>query len=388
MLVLNTAYGRFNNGFEAVIEDDELVFAFDGSQAGDAPIEGGDAFLRLANLVKPAGVFALKTARVRPGSSGFSASIDDDIDYAYADAGEALQLAREFGPLFGHACADGEADVVREPLSAWYASARVLNFAVRAEATLADPPRASEDALDGEVVYTVEQNCDGIHVRKPAISWAAAKGFGDAIPEPYRAMLEAPADMLGHSFHPIPFGDGAVAFGRWTSDAGFTVYGCLETPCEPGLEHAAFVMSGADVRRGDFSPNPEVLTTQQSLTELIVQQLVSIHLAPSFIGWGVVHDDKSGRDVGSVGIQFNNYLERIWYTFGLHHSHGKLGICKHCGRLFSADKERKSTKVYCSKRCQEAEKDERAKARRKRAREQARKEREVSGKSLRGLESG
>ena len=63
-----------------------------------------------------------------------------------------------------------------------------------------------------------------------------------------------------------------------------------------------------------------------------------------------------------MGIQFNSYLERIWYAFGLHHSHGKLGICKHCGRLFSADKERKSTKVYCSKRCQEAEKDERAKA--------------------------
>ena len=45
---------------------------------------------------------------------------------------------------------------------------------------------------------------------------------------------------------------------------------------------------------------------------------------------------------------------------------------KHCGRLFSADKERKSTKVYCSKRCQEAEKDERAKAHRKRARAEAR----------------
>lgn len=103
-----------------------------------------------------------------------------------------------------------------------------------------------------------------------------------------------------------------------------------------------------------------------------MQQLVAVHLACTYVGWGIVHDDKSGRDVESVGIQFNNYLEWIWYVFGLHHSHGKLGVCKHCGCLFSADKERKSTKVYCSKRCQEAEKDERAKARRKRAREQAR----------------
>lgn len=46
MLVLNTAYGRFCNGFEVAIEGDELVFMFDGSQADDAPIEGGDAFLR------------------------------------------------------------------------------------------------------------------------------------------------------------------------------------------------------------------------------------------------------------------------------------------------------------------------------------------------------
>ena len=102
--------------------------------------------------------------------------------------------------------------------------------------------------------------------------------------------------------------------------------------------------------------------------------MVILGIDPGYaiVGWGVVHDEKSGRDVGSVGIQFNSYLERIWYAFGLHHSHGKLGICKHCGRLFSADKERKSTKVYCSKRCQEAEKDERAKARRKRARAEAR----------------
>ena len=373
MLVLNTALGRFRNGFEVAIEEGELVFSFDGLQASDAPAEGGDAFLRLANLVKPAGTFAIKTTRVAPGPSGFSAFIDDDIDYAYVDSDEVLQLAGEFGPLFGHACADGEADVVREPLSAWYAAARVLNFAVRAEATLADPPRAPEDALDGEVVYTAEQNCDGVYVRKPAISWAAAKGFGSAVPEPYRTMLEVPAAMLERSHHPIPFDDGGVAFGRWASDAGFTVYGCLEAPCEPGLEHAAFVMSGADVRRGDSVPSREALTTQQSLTELMVQQLVSVHLARTFVGWGVVHDDKADRDVGSIGIQFNNYLERIWYAFGLHHSHGKLGVCKHCGRLFSADKERKSTKVYCSKRCQEAEKDERAKARRKRAKAEARK---------------
>ena len=181
MLVLNTAYGRFCNGFEVAIEGDELVFMFDGSQADDAPIEGGDAFLRLANLVKPAGAFAIKTTRVVPGPSGFSAFIDD-IDYSYVDAGEVLQLAREFGPLFRHACADDGVDVVREPLEAWYAAARVLNFAVRAEATLADPPRASEGALDGEVVYMVEQNCSGIHVPKPAISWAAAKGFAVRFP--------------------------------------------------------------------------------------------------------------------------------------------------------------------------------------------------------------
>lgn len=101
----------------------------------------------------------------------------------------------------------------------------MLNFAVRAEATLADPPRVPEDALDGEVVYMVEQNCDGVYVRKPAICWSAAKGFGSAIPEPYRTMLEVPAAMLEHSHHPIPFDDGGVAFGRWASDAGFTVYG-------------------------------------------------------------------------------------------------------------------------------------------------------------------
>jgi len=370
MLVLNTALGRFNSGFEVAMEGDDLVFSFGGPQAGDVPAEGGDAFLRLANLVRPAGAYEISTMAI---PSGALAYIDEDIDYAYADAEEALRLAEEFGPLFGHACADDATDVVREPLEAWYAAARVLNFAVRAEATLADPSRAPEDALDGEVVYLAEQNCDGLYVRQPAISWTAAKCFGSRVPEPYHAMLDVPPDLLGRTLRASPFDDGCVAFGQWTSDGGFAVYGRLEAPCDPELPHAAALMNGADVRKGDSAPSRETLTTQQSLTELIVQQLVSVHLARAFVGWSVVHDDKSGRDVGSVGIQFNNYLERIWYAFGLHHSHGKLGICRHCGRLFSADKERKSTKVYCSKRCQEAEKDERAKARRKRARAEARK---------------
>lgn len=378
MLVLNAALGRFHDGFEVAMEEGELVFSFGELQVSDAPAEGGDAFLRLANLVKPAGAYEISTMAI---PSGALACIDEDIDYAYADAEEALRLAEEFGPLFGHACADDATDVVREPLEAWYAAARVLNFAVRAEATLSDPPRAPEDALDGEVVYLAEQNCDGVYVREPAISWTAVKSFGDSVPEPYHAMLDVPPDFLARTMHAIPFDDGCVAFGQWTSDGGFTVCGCLEAPCDPALPHAAVLVNGTDVRKGDFAPSREALTTQQSLTELIVQQLVAVHLARSYIGWGIVHDDKAGRDVGSVGIQFNSYLERIWYAFGLHHSHGKLGICRHCGRLFSADKERKSTKVYCSKRCQEAEKDERAKARRKRAREQARKEREVSDES-------
>lgn len=370
MLVLNAALGRFHDGFEVAMEEGELVFSFGELQVSDAPAEGGDAFLRLANLVKPAGAYEISTMAI---PSGAFAYIDEDIDYAYADAEEALRLAEEFGPLFGHACADDATDVVREPLEAWYAAARVLNFAVRAEATLADPSRAPEDALDEEVVYLAEQNCDGLYVRQPAISWTAAKCFGSRVPEPYHAMLDVPPDLLGRTLRAIPFDDGCVAFGQWTSDGGFAAYGRLEAPCDPELPHAAALMNGADVRKGDFAPSRETLTTQQSLTELIVQQLVSVHLARAFVGWSVVHDDKSGRDVGSVGIQFNNYLERIWYAFGLHHSHGKLGICRHCGRLFSADKERKSTKVYCSKRCQEAEKDERAKARRKRARAEARK---------------
>ena len=370
MLVLNAALGRFHDGFEVAMEEGELVFSFGELQVSDAPAEGGDAFLRLANLVKPAGAYEISTMAI---PSGAFAYIDEDIDYAYADAEEALRLAEEFGPLFGHACADDATDVVREPLEAWYAAARVLNFAVRAEAMLSDPPRAPEDALDGEVVYLAEQNCDGAYVRESAISWTAAKCFGDRVPEPYRTMLDVPPGLLGRTLRAIPFDDGCVAFGQWTSDGGFAVYGRLEAPCDPELPHAAALMNGADVRKGDFAPSRETLTTQQSLTELIVQQLVSVHLARAFVGWSVVHDDKSGRDVGSVGIQFNNYLERIWYAFGLHHSHGKLGICRHCGRLFSADKERKSTKVYCSKRCQEAEKDERAKARRKRARAEARK---------------
>ena len=327
----------------------------------------GDAFLRLANLVKPAGAFAIKTTRVVPGPSGFSAFIDD-IDYSYVDAGEVLQLAREFG--LGMACADDGVDVVRELEAMRPHCGGLTCRARRGDARGSAPCVGGRARRRGRIHGRAELQRNPC--ARPAISWAAAAASAVRFPSRTAMMLDVPAAMLERSHHPIPFDDGGVAFGRWASDVGFTVYGCFEAPCEPGLERAAFVMGGKDVRRGDFAPSSETLTMQQSLTELIVQQLVSVHLARTFVGWGVVHDEKSGRDVGSVGIQFNSYLERIWYAFGLHHSHGKLGICKHCGRLFSADKERKSTKVYCSKRCQEAEKDERAKARRKRARAEAR----------------
>lgn len=209
MLVPNTALGRFHNGFGVAMEDEEIVLSFGELQALDAPAEGGDAFLRLANLVKPVGSYEIRTMAI---PSEALAYIDDDIDYAYSDAEEALGLAEEFGLLFGQVGVDGVSDVVRESLESWYAAVRVLNFAVRAEAMLANPPRAPENALDGEVVYLAEQVCDGIYMCKSAISWTALKCFGDRFPESYRTMLDVLQDVIARTLRTIPFDSDGFAF--------------------------------------------------------------------------------------------------------------------------------------------------------------------------------
>lgn len=115
----------------------------------------------------------------------------------------------------------------------------------------------------------------------------------------------------------------------------------------------------------DMEPGAERLNVAQGLAETSVQLLVSVHTMHCRLGWGMVAAKDGGREYASIDVQFNTYLEHLWYSFGLRHSGGKLGVCAHCDILFSAYGERKSTKRYCSYECQNRAKAARSEARKK-----------------------
>ncbi len=363
MLTIDTTTGRFTQGFAVALTGSDIVFQFQDENAVRHNPEGTLDFVDFANLV-----------RHIPNRSFTSLDIgmddwpmpESDVEYSAAPSDLLLDFAAISGPLFGHTCAVQENNTVAEPIESWLAAAKVLNFAVRADSLTGKPERVIENSLDGDVVYKVSVGASSELFGHGQIV-AAIKNFGTVLPKPYSSMLKLNDEQRSKLARCVPYGD-AIVHGEWDCNESYTAYAFIELPDNSGTKPASRVLTGEDFRRTDTMATDEEMNYEQMLAETLVQQLVSVHLVRTYVGWGVFYNDKLDRDMGTLGVQFNNYLERLWYTFGLHHAGGKLGICRHCGKLFSADKERKSTKIYCSKACQEAEKDERAKARRKRKR--------------------
>lgn len=108
--------------------------------------------LDLANLVKP-GV-GLEFERVPlPPELAYGVMPVCDREYEEPAAAEVLALAEQLGPLFGWGDADPMGNVAREPVAAWIAAAKVLNFAVRAHAYTGSLERMGDANMEGDVAY-------------------------------------------------------------------------------------------------------------------------------------------------------------------------------------------------------------------------------------------
>ena len=177
---------------------------------------------------------------------------------------------------------------------------------MRAESLTGKPERVIENSLDGDVVYKVSVGVPSkLFVRGQIV--AAIKNFGATLPKPYSSMLELDDGRRSKLAHHIPYGD-AVVHGEWDCDESYTAYAFIELPDSSETRPASRVLTGEDFRRADTLATDEEMSYEQMLAETLVQQLVSIHLVGTYVGWGVFYNDKLDRDMGTLGVQFNNYL--------------------------------------------------------------------------------
>lgn len=276
--------------------------------------------------------------------------------------------------MFGWGDADSMGNVAREPVAAWIDAAKVLNFAVRAHVYTGSLERIGDANMEGDVAYSVIAGRPSTYHPEGGVVSFGAKGFGSTIPEPYARMLRLSDSERRDLMNPVLYGGGAAVYGEWCcEDDYFAVVAAVDAPWYPWEAKRSAVVQGRDIDARWGAPTEDSFSCQQMIADEMFQILVRVHLNKVRLGWGVMRDAKTDRDLGTLCPFFTCLLQRIWYVLGLHHSGGKLGVCKWCGKLFSADNERKSTKIYCSKVCQEAAKDQRTKARRKRQRAEAKK---------------
>lgn len=327
-------------------------------------IEGSDLIIDFANLVRPSLEEPSRKVPVPewvPPVTLDEFSLPDSMSrerYKVADGETILAVADAIGPLFGIPPEGPFGSAIVEPLDAWIAAAKAMNFAERGEAVL-DNLRfgGSPDLIDGYLTFGAVFAGSG---------WAtccASKSLGTRLPTCYREVL-ASEDESELAFAPARdevSRPPVLVTKRWSSDSA-TI--CVRVGPMTDLEDPVVgyqLLSGPELREEDRPPSDTEMTAEQSLVEALVQGLVSVHTAHVGAGWSIL-DAEHPSDI-VFDTTYRNGLERLWCEFARCHSRGRIGACERCGRLFSALDQRKDFKRFCSKECQE-----RAKAKRQRER--------------------
>lgn len=340
-----------------------LVFKYEGIRFDEqVEINNPDEFLKLANLVCPS-----KIRRQGEMPEGFladngirtTATLPGDISYD-VDFSCIVELARTTGPLFGIPKEKTKEAIIKEPIEAWVSAAKVLNFAIRAESLLSDQ-NPKPQVLDGDLLY------QEIIYRNGLVEKVLTKSFDSCTPEPYCEMFRLNDEERRAFSMATNFGEGAEyvqpllemeeAFSDITPYIGVS----LASGPPSGRTFQSVICPSSKVWEFDPDCSETKMNTLQSLVESLLQYLIRLHVMHVRLGWRPVFD--KGRDYSTLDLSFNNHLEYLWHQFAARHSLGRLGVCEHCGGLFSSINQRRALKRFCSPECQSRAKSKRQRER-------------------------
>jgi hypothetical protein len=354
LLAIDSATGMYRGEFTLTVDDEWLTFTFlDCAYERDALFEGSDAHVRFGNLIVPEKPQPLLTHDLTDITGEVAAIKVPATEINLVSDTALYEFAMHVGPLFGeHDGATLDA-VVREPKEAWLMAAKNMNFALRAQAVC--DHRAEDDWLDDELTWLYYDLGDG------NFTWIVRKNFSVTLPEPYRSLLDYPESEGLGGFNKSTFsvrGHDAMGLGvsTWNvSDAaggGPPALRRLSTTniAKPfSVAKAVYLLSNRYMRSSSTN-----IETRDTMTRELEKAIVEIHARGIRFSWA-----------GDIfAPTFANVLERLWYAAGLSCSKGKVGLCEYCGKLFTADAERKSKKRFCSPECQNRAKSKRQVARR------------------------
>lgn len=353
--------GRVMVDFDVTLESGVLVFESKGVCFDEwVERDNRDMYLRLANLVRPnpvrrCGVISEEPRHCDGERATFT--LNGDISYS-VDLSGIVELAQVVGPLFGIPEKKTKEEIIHEPVEAWVYAAKVLNFAVRAESILSDE-KPNPLVLDGDLLFQM------IIYRSGLNELVLTKSLDRQISELYRRMLTLSKDEDRAFSMATNFGKGSEYVQPLLniSDVDVSPYIGVSHASGPpcGEMVVTAVCSGTRVWEIDPVCSEAQMNTLQSLTESLMQYLIRLHTMHVRLGWRAVQDGH--RSYSALDLSFNNHLEYLWHQLAGRHSLGKLGVCEHCGGLFSSVNQRRSPKRFCSPECQSRAKSKRQRER-------------------------
>lgn len=382
---LDLTSGRLSGVDDVRTDGEELVFSLSMLPGGDTAGSQRDdlSFVNIANLVAYPREDELDEAphRLTRGLRdpvemlSILASTVETREMKRATTDELLTVARSVGPLFGPSA--HSVKEIREPISLWYWTARLLNYTVR----LRDVEAGRERGIGLEAGLAASFETEDVGTKRkslivtvPLREPATANGYLVNLIAPELAL-----SRFGGATLPLDnvrkIDDTEVLsyrFGRRGDSNYPSLIGCVmgrarsveycssyeDEHGQPALEipggYVTQQISGAigeDALGGGF----ECLSLEQRVASELLQAMVLFFTARVRLGWSPVH--KAGGVGLSFGPTFSSAFERLWCCLGEWYPEDALRRCPHCGRVFSTRSGR--TKTYCSTKCQIAEKSAR-----------------------------
>lgn len=363
--------------YEVRVEEGDLVFEYERPKGVNSvqrkEVRDEEDYILLASLVR-----CRSEERVSLGSDPLSVGDErvrgystEDVPYVFASDEDLLAVAAKIGPLFGDAGRSSSEPIVREPKDAWLAAARVLNFCLRCEAML-DSDGERDGALDRDILYEAKTYRGGDFI------FQVTKSFGIGMPEPYASLLRLCEDdralfgsrtSFAGEFSYLPIWKEGDRVGQrawklrlqiWFGDQ----FGIEEDRIAFSGRYCRWIDEQARMAEGRKIDRCKEHTLEESIVEAIVQNLISLHVMKTSLGWDFVEED--GRpSSATLDFRFQCYLSRLWYGLGRNRVKKNVRVCEHCESIFTAGDERRSRQRFCSTQCQQRAKSLRQQRRKK-----------------------
>lgn len=101
--------------------------------------------------------------------------------------------------------------------------------------------------------------------------------------------------------NPVLYGGGAAVYDEWCcEDDYFAVAATVDAPWYPWEAKRSAVVQGRDIDARWGAPTEDSFSCQQMIADEMFQILVRVHLNKVRLGWGVMRDAKTDRDLGTL----------------------------------------------------------------------------------------